>query len=386
VKRRTWVLAGGVVLAAVTATGVAVAWPATQPATGAAAPPPASTASVEEGTLSATVSVDGTLTYRAQSDGSPYSVINQTNGTYTELPGAGQVVAQGQALYWVDDRPVVLLYGSTPAYRSLSAGATGADVAELNADLVALGYATSAQVSPTSASFGSATAAALERLEASMGEVQNGTLALGQAVFEPSAMRVTILSAQLGGMAQIGQTVAQATSTTRQVQVALDASQQADVAVGDKVTITLPDNRTTPGVVSSVGTVAACPSSTGIGGPGSDSAAPGTDSCSPAGSGTSAIPTIMVGVTPSDPAATGTWDQAPVQVGITTARVPRALTVPVTALLAQSGGVYVVEVVGAGGTNHLVPVTLGLFDDADGLVQVTGSGLAAGQKVVVPVT
>ena len=89
-------------------------------------------------------------------------------------------------------------------------------------------------------------------------------------------------------------------------------------------------------------------------------------------------------VTPSDPAATGTWDQAPVQVGITTASVPDALVVPVTALLAQSTGGYAVEVAGAGASHHLVPVSLGLFDDADGLVQVTGSGLAAGQQVVVP--
>jgi hypothetical protein len=58
----------------------------------------------------------------------------------------------------------------------------------------------------------------------------------------------------------------------------------------------------------------------------------------------------------------------------------------VTALLAQSGGGYAVEVVNAGGINHLVPVSLGLFDDADGLVQVSGSGLAAGQQVVVPTT
>jgi hypothetical protein len=75
-----------------------------------------------------------------------------------------------------------------------------------------------------------------------------------------------------------------------------------------------------------------------------------------------------------------------VRVGITTDRVRGALTVPVTALLAQSGGGYAVELAGAGESNHLVPVSLGLFDDADGLVQVTGSGLAAGQKVVVPST
>ena len=71
---------------------------------------------------------------------------------------------------------------------------------------------------------------------------------------------------------------------------------------------------------------------------------------------------------------------------VTTARVADALVVPVTALLARSGGGYAVEVVGAGARNHLVPVSLGLFDDAEGLVQVTASGLAAGQKVVVPAT
>ena len=74
------------------------------------------------------------------------------------------------------------------------------------------------------------------------------------------------------------------------------------------------------------------------------------------------------------------------QVGITTASVPNALVVPVTALLARSSSDYAVEVAGAGGSNHLVPVSLGLFDDADGLVQVTASGLAAGQEVVVPTT
>ena len=274
----------------------------------------------------------------------------------------------------------------TPAYRTLSAGASGPDVAELNADLVALGYGTPAQLSPKSASFGPATTAAVMKLQAALGVTQNGTLTLGQAVFEPTAVRVTTLSAQLGGRTQPGQTVMQATSTTRQVQMALDASQQTEVAVGDKVSITLPNNRTTPGVVSSVGAVATCPSSSGSGGSGSSSAAPGTDTCSSGSSGSSTTPTITVGVTPSEPAATGTWDQAPVQVGITTASVPNALVVPVTALLAQSGGGYAVEVVGAGAGNHLVPVSLGLFDDAEGLVQVTASALAAGQEVVVPST
>jgi hypothetical protein len=285
----------------------------------------------------------------------------------------------------VNDSPVVLLYGSTPAYRTLSAGATGADVAELNTDLVALGYATPAQLSPTPAAFEWATVTALEKLQAAIGMSQTGMLTLGQAVFEPSAVRVTVVAAPLGGSSQTGETVMQATSTIRIVQVALGASQQTEVAVGDTVTITLPNNTTTPGVVSAVGAVASCPSSTGPGRSSSGSAPPGTDACSSGNSG-SATPTITVEVTPSTPAVTGSWDQAPVRVGITTASVPGALVVPVTALLARSVGGYAVEVVVAGAIHHLVPVSLGLFDDADGLVQVTGSGLAAGQQVVVPAT
>lgn len=384
-KNTARVLAAAAILAAVVAiVGMAVTSGA-KPASAAAQPKSGNTAQVEKRTLAATVPQDGTLTYQALSDGSPYSVIGQASGTYTDLPAAGRVVTEGHVLYRVNDGPVVLLSGSTPAYRSLSAGATGPDAAELNADLVALGYATRAQLSPKSASFGPATMTAVQKLQAALGVSETGTLALGQAVFEPTAVRVTSVSAQLGGRAQPGETVLQGTSTTRQVQVALSASQQTDVAVGDKVGITLPNNQTTPGVVSSVGTVATCPSSSGSGGSSSSSAAPGTDTCSSASSGSSA-PTITVDVTPSDPAATGAWDQAPVQVGITTASVANALVVPVTALLAQSAGGYAVEVVGAGETNHLVPVSVGLFDDADGLVQVTSSALAPGQEVVVPGT
>ena len=41
---------------------------------------PANTAKVQKGDLAAAVSADGTLTYRARSDGSPYSAINQAGG------------------------------------------------------------------------------------------------------------------------------------------------------------------------------------------------------------------------------------------------------------------------------------------------------------------
>jgi multidrug efflux pump subunit AcrA (membrane-fusion protein) len=71
-------------------------------------------------------------------------------------------------------------------------------------------------------------------------------------------------------------------------------------------------------------------------------------------------------------------------VSITTATVSGVLIVPVDALVSLAGGGYAVEVVEPGATHELVAVTLGLFDDAGGTVQVSGAGLDAGQHVVVP--
>jgi hypothetical protein len=313
--------------------------------------------------LSAQTTVSATLGYAGS-----YDVVNQARGAITALPAIGQVVRQGHSLYSVDGAPVVLLYGSTPAWRDLAEGAkpsdvTGPDVQQLNADLVALGYATRWQLNPGSSQFGDATQAAVKKLQAHLGVPQTGSLSLGQAVFVPTAARITSVSGTLGGPAQPGQSLLKATSSDHQVTINLDAARQGQLKVGDHVTVTLPNQKTIPGVVSSVGTVASTP--------------PG---------GGDNKPTIPVTVTPTDQAAAGSLDQAPVQVSITTASVKDALVVPVTALLAQAGGGYAVEVVDAAGLHHLVPVTLGLFDDAQGLVQVTGPGLSVGQNVVVPAT
>ncbi|MGH3492762.1 MAG: peptidoglycan-binding protein, partial [Sciscionella sp.] len=237
---------------------------------------------------------------------------------------------------------------------------------ELNNDLVALGYADGLGLDASSDEFSWATKVAVERLQAAFGVDETGALSLGQVVFLPTAVRVTTVSATLGG--QSGGTVLLATSTTRQVSIALDAAEQSQVKKGDKVMITLPNNRTTPGTVTSVGTVATSSSS----------------NSSSSDNGPGSTPTITVKVTPTHSAATGTLDQAPVQVSITTASVGNTLVVPVTALLALAGGGYAVEVIGAHAVHSLVPVEPGLFDDAAGLVQVAGSGLRAGQHVVVP--
>jgi hypothetical protein len=375
--RRRWVAAGVVVVAVaagVVAAGIAGTFGGPgRPGAGTAANAyRSSTAMVTRRSLASQTQVAATL-----GDAGAYTVVNQAQGTITALPAAGQVVRQGHVLYRVSGSPVILLYGKVPAYRSLSEGMTGPDVAELNADLVTLGYATSAELGPGSDYFSLGTAYALETLESRLGVTQTGALTMGQAVFLPTAARITALGAAtvLGGAASPGAAVLSASSTTPVVTIDLDAAQQGEVKAGDKVTITLPSGKATPGVVSSVSTVATTPSSGSSG---------GSSSSSSGGSGST--PTITVEVTPAHPKAARGLDQAPVEVTITTGRVRSALVVPVDALLARAGGGYAVEVTGAGRIHHLVAVSPGLFDDAAGLVQVSGAGLAAGQYVVVPAT
>ena len=387
-RRGRWVAAGVVAVVAVAVVAVAgargVFGGSGSPSAGAAASSyRTATATVARRSLVSQTPVDATLGYAGS-----WNVVNQATGTFTALPAAGQVVRQGQVIYQVSGAPVVLLYGNVPAWRDLSEGVTGPDVTELNAALVRLGYASSAALGPRPGwdYFSAETAYAVGLLQTHLGLAVTGTLPLGQAVFLPGAARITGPGATtvLGAAAAPGTTVLTATSTRPVVSIALDAGQQTEVRKGDKVSVTLPDGTTTPGVVSSVGTVAT--SSSGAGGSGGSGSADGGqggsgDSGSSSGSGSATI-TVLVSLT--DPKAGGGLDQAPVTVEITTGSVSNALVVPVSALLAQPGGKYEVEEVTPGGRHRLVPVTPGMFDDASGLVQVTGTSLAVGDHVVVP--
>ncbi|WP_327587884.1 HlyD family efflux transporter periplasmic adaptor subunit [Nonomuraea sp. NBC_00507] len=310
-------------------------------------------AQVTKGTLSARTLQNGTLGYAGN-----YQIVNKAGGTVTKLPAVGQVVTAGKVLYRVDGKPVMLLYGAVPIYRSLSWGTDGVDVRQLNAALVALGYATKDELDPESDYFGGVTYNALRELQDKVGLEESGNLSLGQAVFVPAkTIRVLKVNAVSGALTAAGTVVLQASSTARQVTVELNAGQQSQVAVGDKVIITLPDGKTVPGVVSEVGKVATT----------SDN---GT--------------TIEVKIRPTRPKQTGSLDKAPVQVSIVTGTAEDVLSVPVNSLLALAGGGYAVEVVGTGGEHRLVGVTTGLFDDSEGRVEVTGDGLAEGQSIVVP--
>jgi hypothetical protein len=366
VKRRTWALIAATVLFAGIAGGVMAVSAGRQVAAATQDPLP-NTAPVIKGTLSDVISAYGTVTYRASPDGSPYLVVNQRGGIYTELPAVGDEVECGTSLYRVDDQPVLLLCGSIPAYRSLAAGDQGADAAELNADLVTLGYATKQQLDPASPAFTVETADALSQLQTSIGQDPSGSLPLGQVVFLPESVRVAAVTGQLGAEAQAGAPVLSATSDTSQVQVGLDPTEQYAVKVGDRVQITLPNNAVVAGRVTRVGNVVQA-----ITGQNAGSSQNNTSD-----------PTIPLYLSLDQPQQAQGFDQASVQVLITTAGVADALNVPVTAIVATSGGGFAVEVVRAADERTLVRVTLGLFDDSVGRVQVSGD-LHAGDHVVVP--
>jgi Putative peptidoglycan binding domain len=354
-SRRRWVTVVVVVLvvaAAAVGAGVAGVFGGSgSPGAAAGGSDKTSTAAVQRRSLSSQTQVSATLGFAGS-----YSVTGQGSGTITWLPAAGRVIRQGGVLFRTGNgTPVFLLYGRIPAWRALSEGVHGADVRQLNRDLVALGYVTAAELGPQPWKFFTpVTAAGVEALQTHLGLTVTGSLPLGQAVFLPHAIRVSKADVSLGGSAT--GTILSATSARRVVTIALNADQQTEVKAGDKVSITLPDGNATPGRVSSVGKVAS-------------------------GSGSSA--TVSVRVALKDPKAAAGLDQAPVEVAITTGAVKNALVVPVDALLAQAGGGYAVEVTGPGG-RHLVKITPGVFDDAAGLVQVTGTTLAVGQHVVVP--
>jgi peptidoglycan hydrolase-like protein with peptidoglycan-binding domain len=288
----------------------------------------------------------------------------EQGSTFTMLARVGQRIARGGDLFALGGAPTVLLYGTVVPWRAFLVGMSpGGDVAELNANLHELGYGGGL----SGDTFSAATEAAIRAFQLAHGMTATGELPLGSVAFERGPVLVTSVTPEVGASVAPGPVLGIA-STVAQVSIALSAAQQSSVKVGDRVSIALPNNVTTPGVVSSVGTVAKAPASKEGGGGGENEEGGAT---------------IEVDVTPSDPSATAHLDEAPVTVSITTASVRDALVAPIDALLALAGGGYALEV-SEGGVHRLEAVTLGLFDDAEGLVQVGGASVLAGQRVVVP--
>jgi peptidoglycan hydrolase-like protein with peptidoglycan-binding domain len=349
-SRTTWVIAaataaviGGGVIYTVAAHGRAPAVTTGKPQE--------NTSTVTRQTLVNSKQVDGTLGYSGST-----TVNGQLAGTVTRLPGVGRTVSRGGTLYSVDDTPVILMYGSSPAYREMKPGSKGQDVRQLETNLQALGY----DGFTADDTYTDATARAVKRWQKDLGlstSEQTGTVALGRIVFASGALRIGAYRTQAGSNVAPGMPVLVGTSDKRQVHVDLDVGDQSLARKNEKVTVSLPGGRTVQGTITSVGTVV--------------TVTPGTN-------GSSDKSTIGVDIALNSGDA-GAYTQAPVTVSLRSAEKKNVLTVPVTALLALSEGGYGVEAIGSDGRSTIIPVTLGMF--ADGRVEVSGQGLEAGTEV-----
>jgi peptidoglycan hydrolase-like protein with peptidoglycan-binding domain len=300
-----------------------------------------------------TESFSGTLGYAERRP-----IVGYWNGTVTGLAPEGTVVRRGEALFRVDDRPVILMIGPVPAYRPLTEGAEdGRDVRQLERNLAALGYDADGEL-VVDQQFTAETTAAVEAWQEDLGVEPDGAVGLGDVVFLPGPQRIGEHGLAQGSPLAPGAAVMEVASPAQIIELDLPADQQALVAVDDAVVVELPDGTRVPATVAKVGTVA------------ESQTLPG---------GEAGEPTIPVTIR-LDEAAPTNLDQAPVTIELTKEARPDVLAVPVTALVALRGGGYAVEV-SDGTTTRLVAVEPGLY--ADGYVEITGE-VDEGTKVVVP--
>jgi hypothetical protein len=130
--------------------------------------------------------------------------------------------------------------------------------------------------------------------------------------------------------------------------------------VDESVSVELPAGQTVTGKITAVSPVAQ----------GSGRSASGAGS-------TGSSSTVPVTIKLTGQHAAAGLDQAAVSVIFAQAKAKKVLSVPVTALVAASGGRYAVQEATA--PYELLPVTTGLF--AAGYVQISGSGIHPGLPV-----
>ena len=308
---------------------------------------------ITRGDLQGETSATGTLRF---SDS--HALRSGFEGVVTWLPAAGTVIHAGDRLYEIGDDSAYLMRGSIPAWRAFEPDMSkGSDVQQLQSALQAMGYFS---LEPDG-TFGWWTTKAIKAWQKDVGLEQNGTLPLGRIVFATDDLRVGSIKSRVGDRAASDGELYDVTSTAQVVEVNIKLADQQLGVVGNKVTLHLPGAVDTTGTITSVGTPT-----------------------EKSGSGDSKEKERVIPVTikPDDASVTESFQEVSVTVGLPSEKRENVLSVPVGALVALSPEQFGVEVVQADNTTQRVPVTTGMF--AAGRVEISGEGLAEGQRVVVP--
>jgi peptidoglycan hydrolase-like protein with peptidoglycan-binding domain len=350
-RARTWISAGAFVAVAAGALGWFAITGNDDAANEQADAIDPATASVRRRDLVERETFDGSLGYADER-----TLLSGRTGTITWIVDEGEELRRGDAIYEVDERPVVAMLGEVPAYRTMASGVEGTDVRQLQRNLLALGFDDDGDVEVTG-EFDADTEEAVRDWQEDLGLERTGVVEPGDVVFFPAPRRMGAHAVDVGAGVAPSTQVATTTSLERTVTLDLDASDQDLVERGDRVQIELPSGERVSGRISSVATVAE------------------TDPDNPDADPTVEVTIRLLGVVETS------LDEAPVDVDIETSRVPDALAVPLQALLALAEGGYALEVVDGPGRTHLVGVETGSF--ADGFVEVAGEDVAEGLEVVI---
>ncbi len=281
-------------------------------------------------------------------------------GTLTSMAPVGGRVARGEAFYAIDGRPTALLIGDVPTWRALREEDEGPDVAQLEANLVALGFGGSPGIR-TDGRFDAGVADAVRRWQASLGLEPSGVVRLGDVAVLPATVTVTAAHVVLGATPQAGAPLLDVASTDQVVAISLDPGLAPSVHAGDSIRFRTADGTEIPGSVTSVGEPAVS-TENGSGGPGGQLQ-------------------VEVIAAADDPSTLAGLDGLTLTADVITGTAPDALAVPVAALVVLGDGSFGVEVASAGST-QFIRVTPGIYDRT--MVQVEGDGIAEGDQVVVP--
>ena len=311
---------------------------------------------------------------------------------------AGDTIGNGEELAEIDGQPLFALTGPVPAWRDLTPGESGPDVAELQKALASLGYYDDGD---TLGYFGSATEYAVSLYYEHLGYIaaSSGGVPAADVVFLP-VLPATVVAVNGATGEQAGQPFLElAARGSLALTGELPPAYAGQVKSGLQVTIydEVTGIRAT-GTVAELGTATTVPpagavvdigggsgsaessSSAGSGSTGSTGSTGSSSSSSSSGSGGTLF--IPLTVHPSEPLAAALNGEnvlVTVETGKTEGPV---LTVPVAAIVTTASGTSYVTV--AAGKTTQVPVTPGISEN--GYVQVTpvvSGALTAGDQVVV---
>jgi hypothetical protein len=377
-------LAGGIALGAV---GVSHRHPHSAP------PPPAlSTTTVVRTDLTTTATYTATVGFDALQ-----TVSGTGSGVITRLPAAGSVIKRGQPIYWVNDQPVVIFYGTTPLFRTLRVpDPTAAQVSLQSAQAALLAAQQALSTAEKQKPLNQVTVA---QDSAAVAQAQNTVntdqAALNQASTPPTGQDVALVAANLAALGDLPESEADTSTWTEALSQAVGDFQRAagmtetgTLSPGQVVVVPGPSR--VGAVTAHVGDPASSPvlSLTGtakmITFTGSGDLHPGQTltvstaagapqsgrivTVAPAGS------KLQVQAQADNPGAMPA--SGSLSVTVVTASRPGVLAVPVEALLALANGGYALQTP----AGHLLPVSIGLISNDQ--VEVSGLGVHVGLRVV----